>query len=183
MARKAWDVYWAGRLHTSSANDLLLAQLGSAKVYREANFSSAEYTFVLTLFDGLIESGIAVPADALESFEERWRDEVLILLARTRGNEDLLLQMRDKQLNQAQWLAVNNLLLRTGSARFFATTLAELRIRHRYLVVDPGTGGGFGCGLVSDRQSACPWPCRATQCNGDGGTVVVCYWYTRLQSR
>jgi hypothetical protein len=153
LTERAWGAYWAGRLHIPSLNDSLVECLNIAQAYREADFNSEENAYVRALFDALIESGTLVPARMLASFAGHWPDEVLILLSRDQGNEDLLLAIRDQRLNQARWLAVNNLLLRIRSARFFLKTLTELQIKHQFLIVDHDeawSGGGSGGGSVAD---------------------------------
>ena len=151
LAERAWGAYWAGQLHDDSLDKLLIARLSEAQGLSQSGDSPEEHAYVLALFDALIQSGQRVPEKDLISFKEARRDEVLILLARDRGNEDLLLSMREEKLNQPQWLTVNNLLLRMKSAQFYTKTLNELRITHEFTVVDPvglapGSGGGSGGG-------------------------------------
>ncbi len=153
LTSRAWGAYLAGHLHLAQLDDLLCERLAEAQIYRDWDFDSEEHAYVLALFDALIESGQKVPTDILIPFKENSRDEVLILMARDAGNEDLLLAMREEKLDEAQWLTVNNLLLRLRSARLFVKTLEELRITHKFTVVDHdgiGFGDGSGYGGVSD---------------------------------
>lgn len=155
LTERAWGAYWAGRVHEPSVNELLLRQFSDAQSYTDADDSSEEYGYVLTLFDALIQAGMKVPADLLMPFKDQWRDEVLILLARDSGNEDLLLELRDQKLSDGQWLTVNNLLFRMNSARWLATTLRELKITHKFTVVDAnvnsfGEASGTGIGGAAE---------------------------------
>ena len=156
LSDRAWGVFWVSRLHLPDAATLLVDQLHSAQ-HTTSTSDTEEKAFVDAVFDAQIEAGVPAPAQLLESFSPGWRDQVLILLARQEGNEDLLLSMRKEELPRAQWTVVNNLLLRNRSARFFALNLSELTVTHTFVIVDPnapgggfgggsGGGGGWGCG-------------------------------------
>gem|GEM_PF-3274056 len=137
------------------AAPLLLDQLRSMEP-RAATADPVEQGFIDAIFDALIESDTKVPAPLLANFVPRWGDPALILLSRLSSNEELLLMLREGDLSRAQWTAVNNLLLRDRSARFFAANLRELVVRHEFDVIDPdvpalsggGSGGtSLGCGV------------------------------------
>jgi hypothetical protein len=133
--------------------------LSQAQDYIDAEAASQEHAYVLALFDALIESGRNVPADLLRPFATRWRDEVIILLCRSTENEDDLLNMRAEPLNEAQWLAVGNSLLKLRSSKFFVRTLEQTHVTHKFIVVSEeagGFGGGSGGGGVSDGSRQLP---------------------------
>lgn len=79
----------------------------------------------------------------MRPFEEKWLAPVIVLLSRGRGSEESLLRMREQRLSDGQWLAVNNLLLTLKSRPFFARTLSEVTISHRFILTDPGNLGGI----------------------------------------
>jgi hypothetical protein len=142
-ADKAWGVYFAGRLHSEDLTAPLLEQFRAASGLSYSPSHTAEYAFVASLFDAAIEAEIAVPADLLQPFEETWSEPVLILLARG-GNEDSLLRLADGKRRDMVWLTANNLLLERKSQRWYATTLTELSITHRFRVTDPDNVSGEG---------------------------------------
>lgn len=180
---RAWGVFWASRLALPGSDSLFLDQLDSLQPYAATRSDSAESACIDAVFDALISSGKSVPAQRLTPFAPHWRDEVLILLARQPGNnEDLLLSMRNEQSTQQQWTAVNNLLLRMRSQRFFAKTLAELSIRHRFVIVDHSAvaaeaAGGGGFALCGSRQLPKGFPpigiYQLTDTRAEGDVLVV----------
>jgi hypothetical protein len=91
---KAWGAYLAARLHTDDLNRILADQFLPAAALRDAAYQSDEYAYLTVLFDAAIESGIRVPAAALEPFQERWAEPVLILLARDPESSPALLRLR-----------------------------------------------------------------------------------------
>jgi len=142
---KAWGAYLAGHLHSQVFREPLIEALRLAEPLHNVPMDGEEYAYVQSLFEALIELGGIVPFEVLKPFENRWRPEVLILMARDSGNEDTLFAMRDEQLSDGEWLTVNNLLFKIGSGRFFAKTLAEVDITHDFVVKDvdtPGYGRG-----------------------------------------
>jgi hypothetical protein len=148
---KAWGAYIAGSLHSEALKDPLIEAFREAAPLRDAQGYSEEHAYVATLFDAAIQSGITVPADLLEPFEENWRPAAIILLARDRTAENSLLRIYDKAEN-VEWLAGGNLLLGLKSQRFYARTLGAIEISHRFTLIDPGDGsasdgggGGVGC--------------------------------------
>ncbi len=99
------------------------------------------------LFDAAIEAGITVPAALLEPFQEHWIDPVIILLARDKESEDLLLQFSTEKKRDLIWLAANNLLFERRSEQWYAAMLGGISARHRFTVVDQGYGTGYGGGI------------------------------------
>lgn len=143
---KAWGAYFAGRLHSAELQEPIVDALREAAALRDAYFGTEEFGYVAALFDAAIESGIAVPAAVLDLFEDKWRAPVVILLARDPAAEESLLRLRDQKLNDAEWLAISNLLLALKSPRFFAKALSEIHLSHVFAVHDPGFGAGVGGG-------------------------------------
>ena len=153
LSEKAWGAYFAARLHDDSFRESLIAQLRLQIPFSYAAPDSEEHAYIQTLFDALIELGSPVPADAALPFEDQWRAEALILLARDPVNGDELSKMREENLTDVEWLAVSNLLLRFRPQELFAMTLRELKITHRFEIVDPQRGIGFG-GISACRAAA-----------------------------
>lgn len=157
---KAWGAYFAGRLHSAEMGETLIEAFREAPALRDASSYSQEHGYLAALFDAAIESGITVPAELLEPFEENWAAPAIILLARDPGSEESLLRLRDKRLGSGEWLAVSNLLLALKSQRFFAKALSEVEISHVFTLTDPGgnvgRGGGAGGGVFSDGIARMP---------------------------
>jgi hypothetical protein len=143
---KAWGVYLAGRLHSPDLDQALIEQFRLSMALRDAPSYSEEHGFVAALFDAAIEAGVTVPAALLEPFEENWADAVLILLARDKDSEDSLLRLGLEKSRPIVWLAANNLLFERKSQVWYAETLAQISITHRFTVTDPGIGQGVGDG-------------------------------------
>jgi len=153
---KAWSAWRASESAEPSEHDRLIAWLREAAPLQDAVRDSAPYAYVQTLLDLSIRSNLIVPLDALRPFENEWRAEVLILIARldpgTPGLEDALFKMREHRESLAEWSAVNNLLFRIGSPRYFSRILGEVPITHEFVLSNSTVqvarcGGGFGCGI------------------------------------
>lgn len=150
---KAWGVFRASRLAVPDLGTILVEQLASMQPYAGASWDSSEKAYIDVVFDALILSGASVPESVLAPFAERWRDAALIVLARQEGNEELLLSIRGKELGRPQWIAVNNLLPRMRSSRFFRKTLTETALTHTFIVVDESgqkSRGGSGGASAGD---------------------------------
>jgi hypothetical protein len=147
-ADRAWGAYLAARSHDPSLREPLLAALRDPERWRDSPLDSEPWLAVQAIFDALIQSGDPVPAEIILPFAERWRDSVLLLLARGGASEETLLALREQKQNLAEWVAVNDLLFRMKSQRFFAKTLQEIEIGPIFEVRDTGEeaaycGGGF----------------------------------------
>jgi hypothetical protein len=158
---KAWGAYFAGRLHSTDLDSTLVDELrAAAPLAGSAHFGSDEYGLLAALFDALIESDIQVPADLLQPFEGAWTAPVLILLARGGdGDREQALLRFTQSRSDLVWLAANNLLSGMKSQLWYGGLLGELSITHRFAVVDPGVGWGFGGsrgGTCSDGMTVFP---------------------------
>jgi hypothetical protein len=143
---KAWGAYLAGRLHSADLDQALIEQFRLAMALRDVPSYAEEYAFAAALFDAAIEAGMTVPAALLEPFEENWTDAVLILLARDKDSEESLLRLGVEKSRPIVWLAANNLLFERKSQVWYAATLAQISITHRFTVTDSGWGSGVGVG-------------------------------------
>lgn len=147
LVDRAWGVFWISRIAVVDLGPLLIDQLASMQPYVNAGSSSDEAAYIDAVFDAIILSQTVVPERVLNPFAEHWRDEVLIVVSRQQGGEEFVLQMRDGKLNKAQWVTVNNLLLRMRSGKFFLKTLSELPLTHTFVIVEENGGSfGQGCG-------------------------------------
>ena len=157
---KAWGAYLAGRLHSEDLNQLLIEEFRSASALRDAPFRSEEYAFLAVLFDAAIESGVTVPSPLLEPFAENWASPVLILAARDKNSDEMLMELRGQKTNEALWLAASNILCERKSQRWYAANLSEIDITHRFTVADAnsgaGAGAGHGGGTCGDGVAAMP---------------------------
>ncbi len=125
--------------------------LHAAEPLRDSPEDSEPYFAIQAIFDALIQWGDPVAAESILPFAARWRNEVLLLLARGGATEDALLDLREQRQSLAQWVAVNDLLYQARSPRFFARTLAEIAAGPVFEVLDTDEpfgycGGGFGIG-------------------------------------
>jgi len=159
---RAWGAWYAGVSHDPSLRPALLDQLRRAQALRESARDSAEYAYIQSLFDALIQIPGSAPVDALMPFEKSWRAEIIILLARgsTQESETALLAIRGHEVPDAEWKAVNDLLFQMGSRPFFQAAFAEIQLTHRFIVADQDVGlcGGMsGCG-VSKRHFPAGYP-------------------------
>ncbi|MEN6532635.1 MAG: hypothetical protein ABFD89_03175 [Bryobacteraceae bacterium] len=146
---KAWGVYSAARLHQVDLQQELIQQFQSAAVLRDSPVYTDEHAYLYALFDAAIQGDITVPTTLLEPFAEHWTVPVVILAARDKGSEDLLLALRGKKSgDDAVWLAANNLLFERKSQRWYEAILSEITITHQFTVTDPGRGPGFGGGSM-----------------------------------
>jgi hypothetical protein len=142
----AWGAYLAGRLHADDLNGQLLDQLRLATAVRDMPSYSEEHAFTAVLFDALIEGRVDVPAKLLEPFEQSWAAEVLILVSRTRDDEELLLRLGREESRDVVWLAANNLLFERKSQRWYESIWQEIGITHRFDVTDASDSSGYGDG-------------------------------------
>jgi hypothetical protein len=128
------------------------------------------------------------PPALLEPFEQKWAEQVLILLARNKDNEEPLLRLRANNPVDMVWLGANNLLFGKKSLRCYRATLREISddaisITHRFTVADtdrPATGGILGgfnsCGVWGIAQMPQGFPPGALYhlCAVSGsGTVLL----------
>lgn len=159
LADRAWGAYLCGALLVDDCGFPLLEHLEHAAVSVNAPADGEQFFYVQALLDSLIRlEGVTVPPPLLLRFDPRWRDEVIILLARSRAaaTEAPLLQLDEQELTTAERTAVNNLLLRIRSRAFFLRTLKQTNIDHHFYVFDVekefGTlGPGIGDGVYSPK--------------------------------
>ncbi len=71
---------------------------------------------------------------------------MLILAARDKDTDDLLLSLSTDTSRDIIWLAANNLLSERRSARWYSAILTGTGITHRFIVIDSGAGANFGAG-------------------------------------
>ena len=141
---KTWGAWLAGASHDPMFREPLIEQLKQTHATEQPALTAA-------LLDALIQLGGPVPTDALLPFAGSRSAEVLILMSRSpldSAAETALLDLREQPLPDAEWTAINDLLLTASSKKFFQRTLEEIAIIHRFQVFDAsgGVGGGFGCG-------------------------------------
>jgi hypothetical protein len=126
--------------HDDSLRDLLIDELRRAQPLRHASVNTAEYAYVQSLFDALIQIGAKVRSEVILPFERNWRPEVLILLAHQggdgAGNESDLLSMIDEKPDWFEWFAISDLLAQMHSQRFFRKTLEQIEITHQLVAKD-----------------------------------------------
>jgi len=147
---RAWGAYSALRDHDRSCQTALITALREAIPLRNSAIDSEAYAYVQSLFDALIQLGGPVPSDVLLPFRYQSRAEVLLILARSPGNERDLLAMMDEDINTAEWLAICNLLFQKRSREFFQKTLSEVAITHTFEIKDfDGFAGRCGGAIGS----------------------------------
>jgi hypothetical protein len=158
---KAWGLHIAGRLHSRSLDQDLLAQLQSATKLIAADPKSIEHAFVSVLFSALIESGVTVPAQLLEPFLESWTAPALILLVRAPDSEATFLLLSSERKGDLVWLTSNNVLAGKRSKDWYKDMLRQLSTTHTFSVFSPnqpgyGIAGGHGDGIARDQMLQMP---------------------------
>jgi hypothetical protein len=164
---KAWGAHLAISAHDDSLRDLLIDDLRRAQPLSRAPENTAEYAYVQSLFDALIQIGAELGSEAILPFERKWRPEALILLARQSGNgnenENALFSMMDEKPDWFDWFAINDLLARMHSQRFFRQTLEQMEIGHILVAEDTPRDflrGGMSrlAGLATTRSNPKDFP-------------------------
>ena len=153
LADRAWGAYLAARLDSSDLREAVIGQLRAASLLPGPS-GLDQYAFAASLLDAAIQMNLSVPAALLEPIEEKWKDAVLILLARAPGAEDSLLRLAAAHGSDEEWLAANNLLFDRKSPRWYESILGDLKITLRFTVIDAETvresNGGVGGGYCGD---------------------------------
>lgn len=157
-ADRAWGAWQAALTRDPHLRAPLREALRDSQAWSDAAPDGPEHFAVAALLDAWIQSGDSLTAAELLPFADGWRDEVLLLLARGTADEEMLLVLREQKQTLAQWTAVNNLLYRLRSARFFARTLAELEIGPVFEVRDSGEEFAYcgGAGSIAVRRRELP---------------------------
>ncbi len=160
LSEKAWGAHYAATLDDASLRLKLVDELGPAAKYADAIVDSAEYAYIQVLLDSLIQLKATVPTDLLLPFDPRWRAEVIILLSNSKQSEGALLKMREEKLSVAEWVAVNNLLLRPRSQKLLGKVLDQIRITHTFVLAELGYLGQLeGAGVSNpDSSKGRPFP-------------------------
>jgi hypothetical protein len=154
---KAWGAWYAGVSQDISLRTQLIEELRRAQGLRDSPRDSSAYACIQALFDALIQTPGPAPADVILPFENSWRTEVLILLARDpnpQTNETALLAMRMTSLADEEFVAVNDLLFKAAPKRAYEAALKEMRITHDFVVTDRVLGfcgGSTACSLDKRR--------------------------------
>lgn len=137
LRNRAWGVFRAGRFHDVSLQALLIDELRNKRELSSARKDSAEFAYVQLLFDALIAGGASVPSDVVWSYIRDRIPECLILLARSGVAEGKLLSLLDSDLDDSEWLWVNELLLGMHSGRFLAHMVEGAQPEHIFGIWDP----------------------------------------------
>jgi hypothetical protein len=140
LQNRAWGVFRAGRFHDVSLQALLIDELRNKRELRSARKDSAEFAYVQLLFDALIAGGASVPSDVVWPYIRGRIPECLILLARSGVAEGKLLSLLDSDLDDSEWLLVNELLLGMHSGRFLAHMVEGAQPEHIFGIWDPHDG-------------------------------------------
>lgn len=153
-SERAWGAYLAGAYGLKENAPLVVELLedpdGAAGDWEEAQVRRAA-------LDCLIRLDAEVPAEKLLALYPHAPDEVVILLARTPGqNAAALLSLFTEETPGARWVAVANLLAEARARGFAARLLAGLKIQATVYVYDReaarGYGGGHGHGCGGTRH-------------------------------
>jgi hypothetical protein len=160
LSYKAWGVFRAGRFHDASLQALLIDELRNNRALRGAPKDSVEFTYTQVLFDALISGGAVPPSDVIWPYIRDRLPECLILLARAGIDEGKLLSLLDSDLDDSEWLLVNDLLLRMHSGQFLANMVEWARPEHTFGIMDPDAGWELRDVFILDGRDPPPGPTR-----------------------
>ncbi len=166
LRERAWGAWYAGASHDPALGALLIERLQEAQSYRNGPRDGAEYAYVQSLFDALIQLGSGVPTSAMLPFEDSHRSEILILMNAGSGadspdfyrrhidpnRESALLELRKHPMREDDWAALNDLLFAIDARTATQKMLEEMRFTHEFCVTDQHTiraddgSGGIGVG-------------------------------------
>jgi len=154
LSDKAWGAHLIASLHLTDLQDRLVAELRAWQKHRGVPIDGPEYAYLQKLFDALIQMDATVPTDLILPFRAEHRAEVMILLARNRGIESVLLDLLGEDVSDTEWLAVANTLLERRSSKLFEKLLVGLPVTHLFEVAAHNrplrpVGWGDGDGLPS----------------------------------
>jgi hypothetical protein len=150
---RAWGAWYAGASHDPALGALLVERLREAQSLHNSPRDGEGYAYVQSLFDALIQLGVPVPTAVMLPFEDAWRPEILILMNGAKpGNdpfvfkrnldkdgESALLAMRDRQMPEDDWVALNDLLFAIDPKTASQMLVQEIRITHQFCVTDQHT--------------------------------------------
>lgn len=159
LTEKAWGAHFAAPCRLSG----LEAEL--AAVHFEPTDSpqatAEKRSLVQALLDALIQTQALVSPALLARFRPQWPAETLILLVRNAGAaEEALRALALLEPPDAEWVAVNNVLVARRASGVAAQLLNGLELTHQITVFDPGpppgsAGAVFG-GLTASSLSVAP---------------------------
>lgn len=118
----------------------MIDELRNKRELSSARKDSVEFAYVQLLFDALIAGGASVPSDVVWPYIRNRIPECLILLARSGVAEGKLLSLLDSDLDDSEWLLVNELLLGMHSGRFLAHMVEGAQPEHIFGIADPPDG-------------------------------------------
>lgn len=160
---QAWAIYLIRRNNledfSTRLEQILLSPLPDG--VREQDWNDVQ----LAALDAVIQMNASLPAFGLHDLADRFPTEVLILAAKSPGeNSSILLNLFDRAENYEAYVAVGNLLVIYPSPQFVRRLMASLYI-HLYAAlydfgVNPGSpGGGWAAdtGLIPDLPKK-GWP-------------------------
>lgn len=136
LSDKAWGAHFIASLHLTDLQDRLVAELRACQKYRGVPIDGPEYAYLQKLFDALIQMDATVQPDLVLPFRAEHRAEVMILLARNRGIESVLLDLLGEDVSDTEWLAVANILLERRSPKLLEKLLVGLPVTHLFEVAD-----------------------------------------------
>jgi len=146
---RTWGAYLAGQIEMRELAPTLLDLLSEVPDH--------DYGYLnLVVLDSLIRLKYNPASERLMPFYQRYSDQILILLARSPGdNIDPLLSIARQPRNSLFWIAACNLLTEIKASGFAAFLLKDLKILIDIYVVSDnsygmgggsGSEGGKGCG-------------------------------------
>ena len=151
---KAWGAWYAGTSHNAALLTPVLDQLKAAESLIGTQQGTDEQALIQTLLDAAIQIPGPVANDVVLPFLNDWKPEVLILLSRRPADadtEEALLDIRERPMSEAEWVAVNDLLYAGHSKYFFQRILGEIQFTHAFIVSEEhglnADGGSSGCAI------------------------------------
>ena len=144
---RAWGAYLAGRDGLRESEPALVATLSDPALA----FGGEETLVRQAALDALIRLDAAVPAEVLRALPQNFSDEVIILLAKSPGeNQAALLEifawLDDSGNVGASWLGAANLLAGVQARGLASRLLGGLKVEANVTILDGDVSHGTGLG-------------------------------------
>ena len=176
---RAWGAYLIGKYGLSEFIPALRGLLNSV-AYGEQIETGFLHN---TALDSLIQLQATVPGEEMMPFYQQFPDEVIILLAKSPGeNKEAILSLLQGLRSGIRWMAVCNLLTEVKAPGFAAILLRDVKINVSIAVSDDGNvgygmgsglGGGIGCGVYQGLDGFPPVVIYKLVDSASRGAVVI----------
>jgi hypothetical protein len=164
---RAWGAYYAGAMGLTTEAPLIASLLHEALESRRQHGVPWNLPyFIEILADAAIRLRCPVPAKSLLALANYWRNYLTLILIQfmptAQEKEYVLLTLLDRRPKGREgdtvaWTAIGNYLLALRSSRWAVRLFKEEDITHRFIVVNPGSWGGYGGGVSGPAWGSGGW--------------------------